>query len=91
MIWLQRAKASKQAAEVDQLRVLRNAWTNWNDQLRMQTLAMRINERMVLQALYEWVLVERSKLLKRLFEKRLKQATIRRLVEAFPKRAAVRD
>ncbi|KAI9783961.1 MAG: hypothetical protein M1839_002906 [Geoglossum umbratile] len=82
MIWLQRAKASKRAAEVDRLRILRNAWTNWNDQLRMQTLAMRINERMVLQALYKWVLVERSKLLKRLFEKRLKQATLHRLVEA---------
>ncbi|KAI9765160.1 MAG: hypothetical protein M1840_007753 [Geoglossum simile] len=74
--WLQRTRASRQAGGVDRLRVLRNAWTNWNDRLRMQAIATRINDRVVLQALYKWVLIERSRLLKRLYEKRLKQAAL---------------
>lgn len=58
--FLVRFKAVGQAAQVNQSRVLRNAWTGWNDHLRCQTLAHRIDDRVVLQTLYKWVLAERS-------------------------------
>ncbi|KAH0566280.1 hypothetical protein GP486_000332 [Trichoglossum hirsutum] len=81
VLWLQRTRTSSQATTVDRLRILRNTWTNWNDRLRSQAIAIRIDERIVLQALYKWVLIERANLLKRLFEKRLKQAVFRKLVQ----------
>ncbi|KAI9857457.1 MAG: hypothetical protein M1813_008207 [Trichoglossum hirsutum] len=81
VLWLKRTRTSSQATRVDRLRILRNTWTNWNDRLRSQAIIMRINERIILQALYKWVLVERTTLLKRLFEKRLKQAVFRRMVQ----------
>ena len=67
---LARFRAVGQAAQVDRSRVLRNAWTDWNDHLRWQTLAHRIDDRVVLQALYKWVLAERSILFSRLLTRR---------------------
>jgi len=67
---LVRFNAVGQAAQVDRSRVLRNAWTDWNDHLRWQTLAHRIDDRVVLQALYKWVLAERSIVFSRLLTQR---------------------
>ena len=57
---LVRFRAFGQSIQVDRARLLRNAWTEWNDRLRWQTLAHRIDDRVLLQTLYKWVLAERG-------------------------------
>jgi protein SFI1 len=52
---------------------MRIAFTQWNDRLRCQTLARRIDDRYCLEMLYKWVVAERYIFLKRLLEERLKQ------------------
>ena len=71
-----RLRAEQLAASVNRLRIMRNIWTNWNDRLRWQTLAHRVDDRIVLQTLYKWVLAERLVLFRRLYEKHLKQRTL---------------
>ena len=68
-----RYRFEKQAETVCRLRVLRNTFTQWNDQLRSQTLAHRIDDRYCLEILYKWVIAERAILLCRLLEERVKQ------------------
>ncbi len=68
-----RYRFEKQAETVCRLRVLRNTFTQWNDRLRSQTLAHRIDDRYCLEVLYKWVIGERAILLCRLLEERLKQ------------------
>ena len=74
-----RAMLERQAALVNRLRIMRNAWTLWNDGLRCQALRQLIDERVMLQALYIWVIRERYKLLMRLTQKRLVQRCLRKL------------
>ena len=74
-----RAILERQAALVSRLRVVRNAWTLWNDRLRCQALGQLIDERVMLRALYIWVIRERYKLLLRLTQKRLVQRCLRKL------------
>ncbi len=71
-----RYRFEKQAETVCRLRVLRNTFTQWNDQLRSQTLAHRIDDRYCLEVLYKWVIAERAILLWRLLEERLKQRSL---------------
>ena len=68
-----RYRFEKQAETVCRLRVLRNTFDQWNDRLRSQTLAHRIDDRYCLEVLYKWVIAERAILLRRLLEERLKQ------------------
>ena len=63
--WVSRARAVFQARSICSFRITRNAWTAWNDLLRHQTLAHTINDRVALQALYQWVIMERLKLCER--------------------------
>ena len=77
---LRRFTLERRAETVNRLRILRNAWTDWNDRLRWQTLARQIDERLLTQALYRWVLAERCTLLKRLHQKRVKQRYLKKLV-----------
>ena len=77
---LTKVKLERQAAAVNRSRLLRNSWTCWNDRLRWQTLAHRIDDRLVLQALYKWILWERFSLLRRLHERRVKQEMLSRLL-----------
>ena len=68
-----RFRFEKQAEHVCRLRIMRIAFTQWNDRLRCQTLARRIDDRYCLEMLYKWVVAERYIFLKRLLEERLKQ------------------
>ncbi|KAL2372635.1 hypothetical protein RJ035_006999 [Blastomyces gilchristii] len=77
--WALQARMSRHAREVDRLRVMRNAWTTWNDDLRCLALSSRIDERIVLQALYKWVLIARFRLMSRIHEQRLKREMLARL------------
>ncbi len=81
--WIGWMRMERQAVLVDRLRVLRNSWTSWNDLLRSQTLAVKVDERILLQALYRWVLAERSILLQRLLDRRLKHVAITKLVRSW--------
>lgn len=89
--FISRYRFEKQAEAVDRLRMLRNAWTRWNDFLRWQTVAHRINDRYCLEALYKWVVAERFILLQRLSEERLKQRILCKLSEECKSRQLHRD
>lgn len=78
-IFVNKHEVEKQAAKVNRMRILRVAWTQWNDQLRIQALTHRTDDRYLLEALYKWVIAERSILLRRLQEQRLKQACLHKL------------
>ena len=72
-VFVNRFRLEKQAERINGLRILRSGWTHWNDRLRWQTLASRIQDRYLLEALYRWVISERYVLLQRLSEQRLKR------------------
>lgn len=69
----------KQAETVSRLRIMRTAWTHWNDRLRWQSLARRIDDRFLIESLYKWVIAERYSLLHRLSKERLKQLVFNKL------------
>jgi protein SFI1 len=58
-MWQLRTRMVFRADAVNRMRTLQNAYTAWNEQLRSQALAARINERLVAQAVYKWVIAER--------------------------------
>ena len=64
--WLAQARLSSVSNRTHDLRLMRNAWTSWNDRLRCQALARVIDERAVTQTLYKWILVERYALFRRI-------------------------
>ncbi|KAI9886032.1 MAG: 5'-3' exoribonuclease 2 [Watsoniomyces obsoletus] len=86
--WKAKADAERHAAYVNKMRIMQNAWTTWNDRLRIQSLAAQIDERVVQQALYKWVLAERSVLLGRLFEHRLQQRAMTTMVRRWSEQQA---
>ncbi|KAK0862533.1 hypothetical protein LTS02_007165 [Friedmanniomyces endolithicus] len=75
-IWHLHFQLSRQATEVDRQRILQCAWTNWNDALRCRALGQRIDERVVVECLYKWVLAERGRLMRR----RVKEGLARRVL-----------
>ncbi|KAK0319608.1 hypothetical protein LTR54_007222 [Friedmanniomyces endolithicus] len=70
-IWHLHLQLSRQATEVDRQRILQSAWTNWNDALRCRALGQRIDERVVVECLYKWVLAERGRLMRKRVEEGL--------------------
>ena len=59
-MWHTRTLQSRQAQETDRQRVLRNAFTAWNDRVRMNFLQGQINIRLKMDALYKWRIASRS-------------------------------
>ncbi|KAK0316791.1 hypothetical protein LTR01_000542 [Friedmanniomyces endolithicus] len=78
-IWHLHLQLSRQATEVDRQRILQSAWTNWNDALRCRALGQRIDERVVVECLYKWVLAERERLMRR----RVEEGLARRVLETW--------
>ena len=74
-----RYRCEKQAEYINRLRIMRTAWTQWNDRLRWQSLAHRIDDRYLLESLYKWVIGERYILLQRLSEERLKHLILHKV------------
>lgn len=72
--WRQDSKVSRHARNVDQMRVLRNAWTAWNDRLRIKALEDRINDRIIVECLYKWTLASRVSLFQRVHGRQLKES-----------------
>ncbi|KAF2738863.1 Sfi1-domain-containing protein [Polyplosphaeria fusca] len=87
-IWHRNAHLSRQASSVDRMRVLRNAWTAWNDRLRMQALAVQINDRVLIESLYRWALASRVSLFKRVHDRTLKETLFSTWVQRSRERQA---
>lgn len=73
--WQHTAQLSQRARQVDKLRIMRNAYTAWNDRLRVQALEQRINDRILVECLYKWTLASRVSLFQRVHNKQLKEST----------------
>ena len=86
-----RYRFEKEAHSINRLRMMRNAWTQWNDRLRWQSLVHRIDDRCLLESLYKWVIGERYMLLQRLSEERLKQSIFHKLKQHCSLRQAERE
>ena len=86
-----RYRFEKQAESVSRLRIMRTAWTHWNDRLRWQSLARRMDDRFLIESLYKWVIAERYILMHRLKKERLKQLTFNKLKERCKLRQAERE
>lgn len=74
-IWRDTAQLSQRARQVDRLRILRNAYTAWNDRLRTQALEQRINDRIIVECLYKWTLASRVSLFQRVHDRQLREST----------------
>lgn len=72
--WQHALQLSRQARNVDHMRVLRNAYTAWNDRLRIKALEDRINDRVLVEALYRWTLASRVSLFQRVHDQQLKES-----------------
>lgn len=79
-LWRGRTKAMLDAKEADRLRVLRNAWTTWNDHLRCYALNSRIEERLMKEAIYRWVLAERYRLAQRIRDQRIQREAFAKFI-----------
>jgi protein SFI1 len=89
--WRHSAQLSQQARSVDRMRVLRNAYTAWNDRLRIQALEDRINDRIIVEALYKWTLASRVSLFQRVHDRQLKESTFLAWVTKTNQRANTLD
>ncbi|KAH7391997.1 Sfi1 spindle body protein-domain-containing protein [Phaeosphaeria sp. MPI-PUGE-AT-0046c] len=72
--WQHALQLSRQARSVDYMRILRNAYTAWNDRLRIKALEDRINDRVLVEALYKWTLASRVSLFQRVHDRQLKHS-----------------
>lgn len=89
--FVNRFRNEQRAHKVDELRVARNVWTAWNDRLRWQTLESQIDDRVLVQALYRWVLAERCLLLERLCDQRRMRLCVDKGVQLYRSRAAEQE
>jgi protein SFI1 len=89
--WRHATQMSQQARNVDRMRILRNAYTAWNDQLRIKALEDRINDRVVVEALYKWTLASRVSLFQRVHDRQLKESAFLNWVTTTNQRANTLD
>ncbi|KAG9523000.1 Sfi1-domain-containing protein, partial [Aureobasidium melanogenum] len=78
-VWQLNTQLSQQATIADRRRILQNAWTNWNDNLRARALVAKIDDRVVLENLYKWVLQSRLALFRRVTDNRLQERALQTL------------
>jgi protein SFI1 len=70
--WHRAAQLSRQAREVNRLRIIRNSFTAWNDRMRMKAIQEIIDERVQVRCLYLWTLAARVPPFQRVHDDRLK-------------------
>jgi protein SFI1 len=80
-LWTLRARQEAHARAIDRSKIMREAWVTWNDKLRCRSLQSKMDNRLVLQGLYKWVLGERLILVRRLMEYRMMQTSVHKLSE----------
>jgi protein SFI1 len=59
-VWNRNAKMSQQATKVHESRITRNAFTNWNDILRIRYLEIRVAARLRAESFYKWIFATRE-------------------------------
>lgn len=64
-VWKKNAHMSRQATTVHDSRIARNAFTNWNDALRIRYLEIRIVARLRAESFYKWILFARETMVTR--------------------------
>lgn len=79
--WTVRYRMSNRAETVDKLRLMRNSWTVWNDELRTKAIQAQMHERVKAQFLYKWVLHERYALMCRIYERGLRTRFLNALLQ----------
>ncbi|KAF1918950.1 Sfi1 spindle body protein-domain-containing protein [Ampelomyces quisqualis] len=89
--WRNVSQLSRQASDVNQMRIMRNAYTAWNDRLRIKALEDRINDRIIIEALYRWTLASRVSLFQRVHDRQLKESTFLAWVTKANQRANTLD
>ncbi|KAF2766207.1 Sfi1-domain-containing protein [Teratosphaeria nubilosa] len=77
-VWHLHFRLAREAFEADRKRILQTAWTKWNDALRCKALAQRIDERVLVESLYKWVLAERLRLFERAVNARIARQVLER-------------
>lgn len=78
-IWQHNTDLSKQGTALDRHRLLQNAWTQWNNNLRTRALTERIGDRLLLECLYKWALQTRLSLFRRVMDSRLQERVLQTL------------
>ncbi|CAG8002460.1 unnamed protein product [Penicillium olsonii] len=78
--WVDKARMIQQAEDADRYRIQRNSWNSWNDTLRCLALRARIDERIKMEAMYKWILMERYELMRRIREQRIKREVFSRFI-----------
>ena len=86
-----RHRVGRQARIVNRMRIMRNAWTDWNDALRQIYLVKMIDDRIVTEQLYRWALAQRCGLAHRSCERRLKHRVLHKLATVFSERKDQRE
>jgi protein SFI1 len=69
--WHHAAQLSRQSREIDRLRIVRNAFTAWNDRLRIKAIQDNIDVRVQVDCLYKWTIAARVSRFQRLHDYRL--------------------
>jgi protein SFI1 len=72
-IWQLRTRMVFRADAVSRMRTLQNSFSAWNERLRSDALAARIDGRIVAEALYRWVIAQRYVLMQRMSEQHKKR------------------
>lgn len=82
-LWLLRVRMIFAADHVSMNTAKQHAFTAWNDRLREGALQARIDDRVLAQTMYKWVIAQRAILMTRIREEREKRDVFRRLFVAF--------
>lgn len=72
-IWLQHCRQEKQAAHFDRMKILQEAWTEWQFKNRVKIVRVRVDARIISQSIYKWVIAARAVGMKRRVEGRIKR------------------
>lgn len=75
-IWLQHCRQEKQAEHFDRMKILQEAWTEWQFKNRTKIVRARIDARIISKSIYKWVLAARIVGMKRRVEGRIKHEII---------------
>ncbi|KAJ5490891.1 hypothetical protein N7539_002458 [Penicillium diatomitis] len=78
--WIAKARLTQAAVDMNRTRIEKNAWVSWNDTLRCLALQARINERLRMETMYKWILMERFQLMRRIREQRIKREVLSHFV-----------
>ena len=84
-VWLLRTRMGFRADWVSTFRMKQNAFTAWNERIRRDALQARIDNRILAQAMYKWVIAQRAILMVRIRREREKRTTLNSLLAGFRK------